>query len=127
MARTPDQGLVQTVLTASGGPIPWVLLALAIATEVVGTVAMKLSLGFSRLWPSVAVFVLFGISLALATLAQRALPITLTYAIWSALGTAAIAVIGILFFREPVNAIKLIALVLIVVGVVALNLSDDSH
>lgn len=103
----------------------WLLLAIAIAAEVAGTVAMKLSVGFTRLWPSVAVFTLFGLSLALATLAQRALPITLTYAIWSALGTAAIAVIGILWFREPVSAVKLIALVLIVVGVVGLNLSEQ--
>jgi small multidrug resistance pump len=125
MPRAPEGGVVQTVLSASGGTA-WALLAFAIATEVAGTVSMKLSLGFTRLWPSVAVFVLFGISLALATLAQRSLPITLTYAVWSALGTAAIAVIGILWFREPVNAVKLIALVLIVVGVVALNLSDES-
>jgi small multidrug resistance pump len=105
--------------------ISWVLLAFAVAAEVAGTVAMKLSLGFTRFWPSVAVFALFGVSLALATLAQRALPITLTYAIWSALGTAAIAVIGILWFREPVSALKLIALVLIVAGVVGLNLSGQ--
>lgn len=104
----------------------WVLLALAIAAELAGTVAMKEAAGFTRPAPSALVFVLYGTSLALATLAQRALPVTLVYAVWSAVGTAGIAIIGIVWFREPLTTLKVVALLLIVAGVITLNLSEGT-
>jgi small multidrug resistance pump len=63
-------------------------------------------------------------SLALLTLALKAIPVSTAYAIWAAVGTGLVAVIGIAFFREPVGILKVASLVLIVVGVVGLHVGD---
>ncbi|HBF84028.1 MULTISPECIES: DMT family transporter [Streptomyces] len=100
----------------------YALLAGAIAAEVTATTAMKYSEGFTRLWPSVVTAV--GYVLAFALLAQtlKTLSIGTAYAIWAGVGTAAVALIGILWMGEPAGAAKLIGLALIIVGVVVLNL-----
>ncbi|MBV9280665.1 MAG: multidrug efflux SMR transporter [Chloroflexi bacterium] len=98
-------------------------LALAIVLETIGTTGLKLSDGFSRPWPSVVAVGAYLVSLGLLSLALKAVQIGPAYAIWSAVGTALIATIGIIWFREPLTALKLGSLLLIIVGVVALNLS----
>jgi len=100
------------------------LLLLAIVFEVFGTTCMKLSEGFSKLLPSILIFVFYAISFTVFTVALKKLDVSIAYAIWAGLGTALITVIGIFWFREPVNALKMASLVLVVVGVVGLNLSD---
>lgn len=100
----------------------WIYLVLAILTEVAGTTSMKASEGFTRLTPSILIFVFYGFSLVLLTLSLKRLDVSLAYAVWSGMGTALIAAIGILWFREPMTAVKLISLALIIVGVLGLNL-----
>jgi small multidrug resistance pump len=100
----------------------WVYLVFAIITEVAGTTSMKISEGFTRLTPSIFIFVFYGFSLVLLTLSLKRLDVSLAYAVWSGMGTALIATIGILWFREPMTAIKLVSLALIIIGVVGLNL-----
>ncbi len=100
------------------------LLLLAIVFEVCGTTCMKLSLGFSRLLPSILIFVFYGISFFFFTLALKGIDVSIAYAIWAGLGTALITVVGIFWFREPVNFLKIISLFIVVVGVIGLNLSD---
>jgi small multidrug resistance pump len=100
-----------------------VLLSLAILSEVLGTVALRASHGFTRPLPTIAVVVGYGISFWLLALVLKELPIGLTYAVWAAVGTALIAAIGIVAFGEPVTTLKLASLGLIVVGVVGLNLA----
>jgi small multidrug resistance pump len=100
----------------------WVYLVFAIITEVAGTTSMKISDGFTRLTPSIFIFVFYGFSLVLLTLSLKRLDVSLAYAVWSGMGTALIATIGILWFREPMTAIKLVSLALIIIGVVGLNL-----
>lgn len=100
----------------------WVLLAFAIAFEVAGTTCMKLSDGFSRLVPSAMVFVLYAAAFVLLMLTLKRLELGVTYAIWSGVGTAATAAIGIFFFAEPASPMKLLFLGVIVVGVVGLYL-----
>ena len=100
------------------------LLLLAIIFEVFGTTCMKLSEGFSKLLPSILIFVFYAISFTVFTFALKKLDVSIAYAIWAGLGTALITVIGIFWFKEPVNALKMASLVLVVVGVVGLNLSD---
>ncbi len=100
------------------------LLLLAIAFEVCGTASMKLSQGFSKLLPSVLIFVFYAISFSLFTLALKKIDVSIAYAIWAGLGTALITVIGIFWFKEPVNALKIISLIIVVAGVIGLNLSD---
>ena len=101
----------------------WVYLFLAIVLEVAGTTNMKLSQGFTKLGPSVAMAVFYALSFGGLTLALKGIDVSVAYAIWSGLGTALIAAIGILWFREPATAMKMLSLGLIVAGVVGLNLS----
>ena len=103
----------------------WVYLILAIIMEVIGTTNMKLSHGFTKVVPSVLMFVFYGISFAFITLALKKLDISITYAIWSGVGTALIAAIGVIYFKEPVTAIKIGSIALIVIGVVGLALVEQ--
>jgi small multidrug resistance pump len=105
----------------------WSLLLLAILFEVSGTTCMKLSDGFSKLWPSVGVAVFYLLSLAALTLVLKKIDVSVAYAIWAGLGTALIACIGIFYFKEPATALKMVSLALIIAGVVGLNLSGGAH
>jgi small multidrug resistance pump len=102
-----------------------ILLALAIVAEVAGTVALRESDGFTRLLPSVAVVVGYAISFWLLALVLKDLSIGLTYAVWSAAGTALIAAIGVFAFGEPATSLKLASIALIIMGVVGLNLAGS--
>ena len=101
----------------------WVFLMLAIGFEVGGLTCMKLSEGFSKLVPSVLVFVLYGACLGMLTLAVEKLPVAVVYAVWSAVGTVAIVVVGRMAFDEQMSRIQLASIALIIVGVVGLNLT----
>ncbi len=100
----------------------WFYLLIAILTEVVGTSLMKVSQGLTRLIPTIAMFVLYGISFVFMALALKKIEVGIAYAIWSGLGTALIAMIGITWFRESFTIPKLAGIALIIVGVVLLNL-----
>ena len=102
----------------------WAFLAGAILLEIGGTTALKLSDGLSRLLPSAAVVLCYGASFACLAFALKRLDLGVAYAIWAGLGTAAIAMIGIIVFREPATALKLVSLGLVVAGVVGLNLAE---
>lgn len=101
----------------------WLYLLAAILLEVGGTTVMKLSGGFTRLVPPILIFVLYGLSLAALTLALRRIDISIAYAVWAGIGTALIALIGVIWFSEPLTALKVGSMALIVAGVVGLNLS----
>ena len=102
----------------------WFYLFGAIAFEVAGTTAMKLSEGFTRMWPSVAMMVLYLLSLGALTLALKRFDMSMAYAIWSGVGTALITVVGFYLFKEPVGLLKIGSIALIIVGVVGLHLSS---
>ena len=105
----------------------WFYLLLAILMEVAGTTNMKLSHGFTKLLPSVLIFVFYGLSFTFLTLALKKIDMSIAYVIWAGLGSALIVLIGITFFREPVTALKLLSICLIVVGVIGLHLSGGTH
>ena len=102
----------------------WLYLVIAIVLEVIGTTCMKLSEGFTKTLPSVLMFVLYALSFSALTLALKKVQVSIAYAIWSGMGTALIATIGVLWFKEPLTMLKLISLVLIILGVIGLNLGD---
>jgi small multidrug resistance pump len=104
----------------------WILLVVAIVLEVVGTTNMKLSEGFSKLVPSVLVLFFYALSIVALTFAVNRLDVSVAYAVWSGMGTALVAVIGIWFFQESLTITKLIALGLIIVGVAMLHLTSES-
>jgi len=97
------------------------MLTFAIAAEVIATVALKASDGFSRPVPSAIVVVGYLLSFWLLALVLKQLSVGTTYAIWSAAGTAAVALIGIAMYGEAASALKLASLGLIVLGVIGLN------
>ncbi len=105
--------------------LAWLYLALAIVLEVAGTTSMKLSDGLSRPWPTLAIFVFYGLGFSLLTLALRHIELSVAYAIWSGVGTALIAVLGLLWFGENMTLAKFASLALIILGVIGLNLADD--
>ena len=82
-------------------------LAAAITSEVIGTLALKASDGFSRPLPAAIVVVGYGLSFWLLALVLKHFSVGTTYAIWSAVGTAAIAIIGVIAYGETANALKL--------------------
>jgi len=105
----------------------WIILIFAIVTEVAGTTAMKLSRGFTRIAPSIAMGVFYIISFILLNLALKKINVSMAYAIWSGIGTALIAMIGFVWFKESMNAVKVISLGLIILGVMGLELGNRVH
>ncbi|GAA2208234.1 multidrug efflux SMR transporter [Nonomuraea monospora] len=102
----------------------WILLALAIASEVLATTALKLSDGFSHLGWSIVVAAGYLTSFALlARVLKLQLDMGTAYAVWSGAGTAAIALIGAAFMGETLTAYKIGGILLIIGGVVLLNLA----
>ena len=87
---------------------------------------MKLANGFTEFWPSVGVFVFYSAALAGLTITLKYIELSIAYAIWAGAGTALVAMVGILWFREPVTALKIVSLVLVVGGVVGLQLSSGN-
>jgi small multidrug resistance pump len=101
--------------------LTWFYLTLAILTEVAGTTSMKLSVGFAYILPSILIFIFYALSLGFLTLSIHRLEIGFAYAIWSALGTLLIFIIGIFFFQEPLTLLKTISLICIIIGVMGLK------
>jgi small multidrug resistance pump len=106
--------------------LAWIYLSAAIATEVFGTVFLRSTDGFTRPGPSLLAVAAFAASLWLTALALKHLEISLAYAVWAGVGTAAVAVIGMALLGESVNALKLASIALVIGGVVGLNLSGAS-
>jgi len=103
----------------------WLYLALGIIFEVLGTICMKLAEGFTKLVPSVLVFVFYGLALtSLVFVLKKVGEVSVVYAIWASAGTALIAVIGIIWFKEPISPAKVISILLIVLGILGLELFD---
>ncbi|MCW2529384.1 MAG: small multidrug resistance protein [Pseudonocardiales bacterium] len=94
----------------------------AIATELLGTSLLKATDGFSRFIPSVICIVAYIVSFAMMAQTVKTIPVGVTYALWSAFGTAAIVAIGVVFLHETINATTVGGLALLITGVVVLNL-----
>ncbi len=97
----------------------WLILGLGIIFEVLGTVMMKYAEGFTKLAPSILVFVFYGLSLAALVLEK--MEVGNAYAIWASAGTAVIVIIGMIFFKESVSAGKIISVCLIIAGIIGLE------
>lgn len=104
--------------------MPLLLLFCAITAEVIATSALKLSHGLTRPLPAVVVAAGYGSSLWLLSQALKGMQVNIAYAIWSGVGTAAIAIIGAVALGEPLTAAKVLGILLVIGGVVALNLGS---
>ena len=100
---------------------PYAMLALAIASEVVATSALKASYGMTRLAPASLVVVGYSAAFYLLALTLKTLPVGSVYAIWSGLGVVGVAVIGAILFGESLGPVKLAGIALIIAGVALLK------
>lgn len=100
-------------------------LALAIALEIVATTALRQSNGFTRLGPTLIVAVCYPVSFYLLSRALRAISLAVAYAIWSGVGTAIVAAIGVFAFKEEMTVLKAGCLALIILGVIGLQLGGS--
>ena len=99
----------------------WLILGIAIISEVIATSALKASDGFTRLLPSVIVVVGYGIAFYCLALVLRTLPVGIVYAIWSGVGVALIALVGWLLYGQTLDLPAIVGIGLIVAGVIVLN------
>jgi len=102
--------------------VAWTLLTGAIVVEVLATAALPRTEQFRDPGWTAAVIGGYALAIWLLTVVIRHIPVSVAYAVWSGLGTAGIAVVGVLFLDERLDLVKAVALAMIIVGVVVLNL-----
>lgn len=107
-------------------PTPWLYLGTAIVAEVIGTSALKASDGFTRLWPSLLVVAGYACAFYFLALTLRTIPVGVAYAIWAGLGIVLIALIGVVWFGQKLDAPAVIGMGLIIAGVVVMNVFSKS-
>ena len=101
----------------------WVVLFVAGILEIGWAVGLKYTEGLTRLWPTVGTVASMAASMALLGAALRTLPLGTAYAVWTGIGTVGTAALGIVLFREPATAMRLLCIALIVAGIVGLKLA----
>lgn len=104
----------------------YLYLSIAILAEVIGTSALKMSEGFTKPLPSLAVFVAFGVAFYFLALALKVIPVGVAYAIWSGLGIILISLAGLVFFGQKLDGPAIFGMILILSGVVVMNVFSAS-
>ncbi len=105
----------------------YLFLSISIISELVATSLLKLSDGMTVLLPSLGVAVGYGLAFYLLSLSLKTIPLSLAYAIWSGVGTALTAIIGVVFWGEVLTVLMLVGMVFIIGGVVLLNSSTETE
>lgn len=103
--------------------MPTLLLTLAIVVEVAATASLPRTDGFTRPGWTAVVVAGYAFALWLLSLVVRTMPVSVAYAVWAGLGTALVAVVGVVLLGEPLGWVRAVSLGLVVIGVVGLNLS----
>lgn len=103
----------------------WIMLILAGICEVVWAYSMKLSDGFSKLTPSIITLFFMILSFALLAYAMRSLPLGTAYTIWTGIGAVGSFLVGIFILGEPASAMRMLAAVLIVSGLLLMKISSS--
>ena len=105
----------------------WILLSIAIAAEILGTLSLKASDGLSKLWPSLGVLIGYALAFSLMAISLKKLDVGITYAIWSGVGIIGAAIGGVIFFDQQLSRMTIMGMAIIIVGVVVMNLGGASH
>jgi quaternary ammonium compound-resistance protein SugE len=105
----------------------WVYLVIAGLLEIAWAIGMKQSQGWTKLWPSVWTLVTMVISFWLLSVAMNRLPAGTAYAVWTGIGAAGTAILGIIIFKEPATVARIICVLLIVSGVIGLKLATKAE
>jgi len=103
--------------------VPWIYLTIAGVLEVGWAIGMKYSMGLTRFWPSLFTIIALVASFVFLSIAVRTIPIGTGYAIWTGIGAAGTAILGIILFNEPASLARLACLALIVTAIVGLKLT----
>ena len=101
--------------------MPWIFLFVAGLLEVVWAFTMKLSQGFTRLGPSIVTLLAMLASFGLLSVAMRSLPLSTAYTVWTGIGAVGAFVVGVAMLGEPLNFMRVLATVLIVLGIVLMR------
>ena len=107
--------------------MPYLYLLLAIVSEVIGSSFLKSSDGFSKLYPTITTIISFLICFYFLSKTMQHLPLNITYASWAGLGLVLTTIVSVLIFKEQINLISIISIILILIGVVLLNTFGSSH
>ncbi|WP_229006905.1 quaternary ammonium compound efflux SMR transporter SugE [Methylophilus sp. Leaf408] len=102
----------------------WLILIVAGLFETAWAIGLKYTDGFSRFWPSLWTIVAMVISVWLLGLCVKTLPVGTAYVIWVGIGAVGTVILGILLFNEPVSALRIISLLLIIAGMIGLKLAS---
>jgi small multidrug resistance pump len=105
----------------------WVLLGIAIAAEIFGTLSLKASDGLSKLLPSLGVLLGYGAAFTLMAMSLKKLDVGITYAIWSGVGIIGAAIGGVVFFGQHLSRMSILGMAIIIAGVVIMNLGGATH
>lgn len=103
----------------------WAILILAGIFEIIWAYSMKMSDGFTKLTPSIVTIVFMILSVVLLSISMRSLPLGTAYTVWTGIGAIGSFVVGILILNEPMTAMRMIAAVLIVSGLILMKLSSN--
>ncbi len=103
--------------------MPWIILVLAGLFEIGWAIGLKYTEGFSKLGPSLGTVAAMAISLGLLGIAMKSLPVGTAYAVWVGVGAVGTVILGIVLFDEPLNALRIGSVALIVAGLVGLKLA----
>ncbi|EEY94511.1 multidrug resistance protein, SMR family [Acinetobacter junii SH205] len=103
----------------------WAILILAGIFEIIWAYSMKMSEGFTKLTPSIVTIVFMILSVVLLSVSMRSLPLGTAYTVWTGIGAIGSFVVGILILNEPMTAMRMIAAVLIVSGLILMKLSSN--
>lgn len=106
--------------------VAWILLFVASLFEIAWAGTMKLTEGFTRLWPSLLNLACMAGSVILIENVVKVLPVGTAYAVWSGIGAIGAVVIGIFIYHEPVSVLRMLFLLMIVIGIVGLNLTTNA-
>jgi quaternary ammonium compound-resistance protein SugE len=106
--------------------VAWFILVIAGLFEVGWAIGLKYTEGFSRLWPTVGTVFAMVMSVWLLSIAMKSIPVGTAYSIWVGVGAAGTVILGIVLFREPANAARLISVALIIIGIVGLKLATPT-
>jgi small multidrug resistance pump len=101
----------------------WIYLLLAIVFEVTGTSFLKLSSGFTKVWPAIGTVVLYILTFLFLGLAMKKIELSVAYAVWSGVGIILLALVSFFFFSEKFSLVKTLGIVFIIIGVVMVNLT----
>lgn len=102
----------------------WIYLVIAGLLEIGWAVGLKYTQGFSRLWPSVATIAAMTASFAFLSAALKTIPVGTGYAVWTGIGAAGTAVIGMMFLGESREVLRIVCIALILAGVVGLKFAS---